>query len=108
MPRAALSAIAVGCATTSSALRSSRSAADRVQRALDLSLVEGDVLEVAGEVVVVRGHVEVPVAREVEEDRPLLAGLVGFPRDLERAVDRVRRLGRGDYALGARKADGRG
>src|SRR3954468_1115291 len=74
------------------ALDGRRQAFDRVQRALDLFLVERDVLEVAGEVIVVRRHVEVAVAGEIEEDRLLLAGLVRRSPCLERAVDRVRRL----------------
>ena len=48
------------------------------------------------------------VAREVEEDRLLLAGLVGRLRRAERAVDRVRRLGRRDDALAAGEEDRRG
>src|SRR5438046_7000779 len=70
-----------------------RQALDRAQRALDLLFVERDILELPGEVVVVRRHVEMAVAGEVEEDRPALARLVGLPRTLERAVDRVRGLG---------------
>ncbi len=76
------------------ALRRSREAFDGLQGALDLGLVERDVLELAGEVVVVRGHVEVTVAREVEQDGALLARLVGRLCDLQRPVDRVGSLGR--------------
>src|SRR4051812_17827458 len=50
-----------------------RQALEGVQRAIHLVLVERDVLEVAGEVVVVGAHVEVPVTGQVEEDRALLA-----------------------------------
>src|SRR5437588_8101654 len=62
---------------------------DRVECAPHLVLVQGDVLELAGEVLVVRAHVEMAVTGEVEEDRSLLPRLVGLLRDLERAVDRV-------------------
>src|SRR5205807_556642 len=65
----------------------------------DLVLVQCDVLGLPRKVVVVRGHIEMAVAREVEEDRPLLARLVGLAGVLQRAVDGVRRLGRGDDAL---------
>src|SRR5207248_6620555 len=76
-----------------------RQSVARAQRALDLVLVQCDVLELPRKVVVVRGHIEMAVAREVEEDRPLLARLVGLAGVLQRAVDGVRRLGRGDDAL---------
>ncbi len=47
------------------------------------------------------------VSGEVEEDRPLLARLVGLLRGPECAVDGVRGLGRRDDPLGIRKEDGR-
>ena len=48
-----------------------------MQRPLHLGLVEGDVLELAREVLVIGGHVEVAVAGEVEDDDLLRPGLIG-------------------------------
>src|SRR5690348_1166599 len=79
---------------TGEILRGRRQAFDRVQGALDLRLVERDVLQLAGEVVVVRRHVEVPVPGKVEENRLLLSGLVRLLRSEDRAVDGVRGLRR--------------
>src|SRR5207237_624359 len=89
-------------------LGGSRKPFESSQGALDLFLLEGEVLEVAGEIVVVGGHVEVAEGGEVEENRPLLARLVGSLRRLQRAVDRVRRLRRGDDALVRGEEDGGG
>src|SRR4029453_4874640 len=85
-----------------------RETLDRVERALHLVFVEGDVVELACEVVVVRGQVEVSVAGQVEQDRPLPALLVCGPRDLEGSVNCVRRLGGGEDALAAGEDEGRG
>src|SRR4051794_41160926 len=74
-------------------------ALDRAQGAVELDVVEREVDELSGEVVVVGGHVEVAVPGEVEEDRPLDTLLVRACRGLQRAVDRVRRLGRRDDPL---------
>src|SRR5919204_918419 len=59
----------------SHALRGRGQAFDCAERAVDLVLVERDVLELAGEISVVGAHVEVAVPRQVEQDRPLLACL---------------------------------
>ena len=75
---------------------------------LDLRLVELEVDELAGEVVVVGGHVEVAVAGEVEEDRPLDALLVGGGGRSQGAVDRVGGLGRRDDPLAAGEQHRRG
>src|SRR5918995_1400626 len=83
-----------------------RQALERAERPTHLFLVERDVLELAGEVVVVGGHVEMAVAGEVEQDRALLAGLVGGARSANRAVNRVRGLGRREDALAAGEEDG--
>src|SRR4030042_1328162 len=66
-----------------------------------------EVLELARGVGVVRRHVDVAVAGEVEEDDLLLALLLRLERLVDRAADGVRRLGRGDDELGARELDGR-
>ena len=66
-----------------------------------------EVLELAGEVRVVRRHVDVAVAGEVEEDGPLLPLLLRLERLVDRGPDRVRRLGRRDDELGARELDRR-
>src|SRR5581483_3057813 len=71
---------------------------------VDPRLRELDVLELAREVRVVRGHVEVAVSREPEEDDLLLARLAGLQRLLDRRLDRVRRLWRWEEALRAREA----
>src|SRR5437764_1403808 len=76
--------------------------------AAPLGLIQGDVLEPACEVVVVRGHVEVAVARKVAEDCPLFARLVRCLRYLKGAVDRMRGLGSGQDPLAPREQDGRG
>src|ERR687898_2594529 len=78
---------------------------DRLERPLHLGLVERHVLEFSGEVVVVGGHVEVAVAREVEEDRLLLTRLVRRPRGLKRAEDRAGRLRRWEDPLASRELD---
>src|SRR5918995_894957 len=57
----------------SSHLRGRGQIRDSVQRPLELAVVERDILEPAGEIVVVRGHVEMAVAGEIEEDGALLA-----------------------------------
>src|SRR5207245_3234620 len=86
--------------------RRGRETLDRLQRALHLPFVEGDVLELAGEVVVVGGHVAMTVAGEVEQDRALLPRLVRSLRDLKRAVNRVRRFRRRENSLAAREQNG--
>src|SRR3990170_2779362 len=65
------------------------------------------VLELAAEVLVVGGHVEVAVAGEVEEDRFLLAALFARERLVDRHADGVVRLGRRQDALGARELHAR-
>src|SRR5262249_50207567 len=62
--------------------------------------------ELAGEVRLVCRHVEVPVAGEVEEDHPLLFGLLGGLGLVEDGPDRVGGLGPGDDPLAPREADG--
>src|SRR4051794_27320456 len=74
------------------------------ERLLHVLLRELDVLELAGEVVVVGRHVEMAVAREVEEDHALLARLLRRVGLLDHRADRVRGLRAGDDALGAREA----
>ena len=64
-------------------------------------------VELAAMVGVVGGHVEVAVAAEVEEDHPLLAGLLRRLGLVDRGADRVRRLGRRQDALDAGELDGR-
>src|SRR5207248_3464186 len=102
--------VAAATAASAARIRSGRrrQAFDRVQCAVDLALVQVDVLELAREVLVVRAHVEVAVAGQVEEDRLLLPRLVGGLRDPERAVDRVGGLGRGQDPLAPGELHGRG
>src|SRR2546423_10274222 len=85
-----------------------RQTLDRPKGALHLGLVEGDVLELACEVLVVGAHVEMAVTGEVEEDRALLARLVGLLRRLHRAVDRMRGLRGGEDSLAPCAEPGRG
>ena len=54
-----------------------------------------------GEVLLVAGQVEVAVAAQRGQDHLLLAGLLAAVGLTDRRGDRVRRLGRGDDALGA-------
>ena len=65
------------------------------------------ILKGPGQIGVVGGEVEVAVAAEAEQDRALLARLLGRRGLLDRRADRVRGLGRGDDALGAGELDGR-
>ena len=46
-----------------------------------------------------------PVAGQVEKDRPLLARIVCRLRSLKRPVNCVRRFGRGENAFAAREED---
>jgi hypothetical protein len=69
-------------------------------------LVEGDVRERAGEVVVLGGRVEMAVAGEVKQNRPLLGLFVGGSRHLKRSVDRVCCLGRREDPFAPGKQDG--
>ena len=55
---------------------------------------------------VVRGHVERAVARQVEQDHALLAGLARGLGLVEDGADRARRLGTGQDRLGAGEPDG--
>ena len=64
-----------------------------------------EVLEAAGQIFVVGGHVEMAVAREVEEDRALDPFVVRRHRAHDGAVDRVGRLWRRDDPLAAGKSD---
>src|SRR4029453_13731279 len=75
-----------------------RETLDRVERALHLVFVEGEVVGVARGGVLVRGQVEVSVDGQVEQDRPLPALLVCGPRGLEGSVNCGRRLGGGGGA----------
>src|SRR5262245_32857105 len=72
------------------------------ERHRELAFVVVAVLQLAGEVVHVRLHVEVAVAAEVEEDRARDAFLAAADRLVDRALHRVVRLRRGEDALDAR------
>src|SRR5690606_19116280 len=76
-------------------------------RGLDCFLRVFVVLELALKVGVVRGHVEVTVPAQVEQDHPLLTGFLRFERFLDRGADGVRALRRGDDPLGPRELDRR-
>src|SRR5206468_660615 len=91
-----------------SGLGGSWQAFDRVQGTLHLALVQGDILELAREVVVVGRHIEVAVAGKVEQDGALLARLVGRLRNLQRPVNGVRGLRRRENSLASREEHGRG
>src|SRR5713226_4291733 len=92
----------------SSFLSGSRHALDRPERTVHLVLVQAHVLELAGKVVVVGSHVEMAVAGKVEQERALLARLVGCFRHLERSVNRVGGFGRGEDSFATREQDSRG
>ena len=77
------------------------------QRLLDRFSWIGVVLQRARQVGVVGGHVEVAVARQIEQNDPLLTRFAGAQRLVDRRSNGVRRLGRGNDALGARELDGR-
>src|SRR4051794_18587733 len=65
----------------------------RGEGGFEVGLGELRVLEGAGEVGVVGGQVEVAVAAEAEQDRALLARLLGGLGLFDRPADRVRGLG---------------
>src|SRR5690606_33766936 len=64
------------------------------------------VLQLAGQVRVVGGQVEVAVAAQAKQDRPRLALFLGLERLVDRGPHRVSRLGRRQYALRPGKLDG--
>lgn len=66
----------------------------------DLFVRERIVLQVAGKVFIIGGHVDQAVAREVEQDHLLLAGLLAFVGLFDRRGNRMARLGSRDDALG--------
>src|SRR3990172_1531499 len=70
-------------------------------RLLDLLRRVGVVLQLAGEVLVVGGEVEVAVAAEVEQDHPPLARLAGGQRLVDGGADGVGGLRRRQDALSA-------
>src|SRR3982074_2861373 len=73
------------------------------QRALDRFVWIRVVLERASQIGVVRAHVKVAMARQVEQNHPPLAGLTGQQRFVDRRANRLRRLGRRKAALAARE-----
>src|SRR6266849_5887725 len=91
---------------TSLRSRRNRQTLDRFEGSFQLFVSQREVDELAGEVVVVGGHVEMTVTGEVEEDRALDAGLVGGPRLLQGAVDCVCGLGSREDALAAGECHG--
>src|SRR5215211_4792007 len=62
-----------------------------------------EVHELARQILLVGGEVEVPMSAEVEEDYPLLAGLPGFEREVYGRPYGVRDLRRGDDAFRLRE-----
>ena len=66
----------------------------------------GVVLQLAREVLVVGGEVEVAVTAQVEQDDAFFAGLFGRTRFADGGADGVRALRRRDDALGSRELDG--
>src|SRR6476646_348708 len=59
--------------------------------------------EAVVEEVVVRGEIQEAVAGVVEQDHPLLAGLLARERLVDRGADRVAGLGRRDLPFGVRE-----
>ena len=80
-------------------------AEDDAQRLGDLLRGVLVVLQLAREVLLVRGHVEVAVAGKVEDDRLLLAFLLAAERLVDRNSYRVRGLRRRNDAFAARELD---
>src|SRR5713101_8313098 len=71
------------------------------QRVLDRVVWIRVVLERAGQVGVVRAHVKVPVARQVEQNHAAFASLTGTQRFVDSRTNSMRRLGCRDDPLGA-------
>src|SRR5664280_1424519 len=80
---------------------------DGLERVLDFFGRVFVVLELPRQVPLVGSHVEVAMARQVEEDDLLLAGLLGNHRLVDRRPDRVVRLGCRDQAFGSGELDPR-
>src|SRR5437867_2423243 len=73
----------------------------------DLAGGIGRILQLASEVLVVRGKVEVAVAAEVEEDDPPLTRLLGRQRLIDGCPNGVSALRRWDNPLGPGELKGR-
>src|ERR1700680_3986352 len=85
-------------------LRHGRDPGELFDRRVDPGLGQLDVLKLAGEVGVVGRHIEVPMPRKTEEDRPGFAGLARGSRFLGHRPQRVCGLRSGKEALGSSKA----